>query len=194
MANCASCHGVHNILPSSDPKSTINPKNLPATCGKCHPGAGTRFAISQVHLTPDSAGEPPALRWVRQFYLLLIPVTIGLMFLHNGGDWVRKLIRLRGRARLGLTMAGRSLRRHKLQLGEAFVGLFLWKNIRRHVGGAGRVFFAQRVPLPPRRHENAGKAGMIVELHAEHVVRFALVPICRWPGAGNALDRWRLPA
>jgi cytochrome b subunit of formate dehydrogenase len=100
VANCASCHGVHNILPSSDPKSTINPKNLPATCGKCHPGAGTRFAISQVHLTADSASEPAALRWVRQFYLLLIPVTIGLMLLHNGGDWGRKLIRLRGRVRL----------------------------------------------------------------------------------------------
>jgi len=99
VANCASCHGVHNILPSSDPKSTINPKNLPATCGKCHPGAGTRFAISQVHLTADSAGEPAALRWVRQFYLLLIPVTIGLMLLHNAGDWLRKLIRLRGWAR-----------------------------------------------------------------------------------------------
>ena len=92
VANCASCHGVHNILPSSDPKSTINPRNLPKTCGQCHPGAGTRFAISQVHVTEGDA-EPAALRWVRQFYLLLIPVTIGLMLLHNGGDWVRKLIR-----------------------------------------------------------------------------------------------------
>jgi cytochrome b subunit of formate dehydrogenase len=107
VANCASCHGVHNILPSSDPKSTIYPKNLPATCGKCHPGAGTRFAISQVHLVADSAGEPAPLRWVRQLYLLLIPVTIGLMLLHNGGDWVRKLIRLRGRARLALSPARR---------------------------------------------------------------------------------------
>ena len=91
VANCASCHGVHNILPSSDPKSTINPKNLPKTCGQCHPGAGTRFAISQVHVTEGKA-EPAALRWVRQFYWLVIPVTIGLMLLHNGGDWVRKLI------------------------------------------------------------------------------------------------------
>jgi cytochrome b subunit of formate dehydrogenase len=91
VANCASCHGVHNILPSSDPKSTINPRNLPKTCGQCHPGAGTRFAISQVHLTEGGA-ESPALRWVRQFYWLVIPVTIGLMLLHNGGDWVRKLI------------------------------------------------------------------------------------------------------
>ncbi|HYW44791.1 MAG TPA: cytochrome b/b6 domain-containing protein [Bryobacteraceae bacterium] len=100
VANCASCHGVHNILPSSDPKSTINPKNLPATCGKCHSGAGTRFAISQVHIAEGKA-EPAALRWVREFYLLVIPVTIGLMLLHNGGDWVRKLIRLR----FGGTMA-----------------------------------------------------------------------------------------
>ena len=91
VANCASCHGVHKILPSSDPKSTIYARNLPKTCGQCHPGAGTRFAISQVHVTEGNA-EPAALRWVRQFYWLVIPVTIGLMLLHNGGDWVRKLI------------------------------------------------------------------------------------------------------
>jgi cytochrome b subunit of formate dehydrogenase len=95
VANCASCHGVHNIFPSSDPKSTINPKNLPGTCGQCHPGAGTRFAISQVHVAEGA--EAPPLRFVRQFYLLLIPVTIWLMMLHNGGDWIRKLIRLRFR-------------------------------------------------------------------------------------------------
>jgi cytochrome b subunit of formate dehydrogenase len=94
VANCASCHGVHNILPSSDPKSTINAKNLPKTCGQCHPGAGTRFAISQVHVAQGQA-EPVALHWVREFYLLIIPVTIGLMLLHQGGDWLRKLIRLR---------------------------------------------------------------------------------------------------
>ncbi|MDE3166690.1 MAG: cytochrome c3 family protein, partial [Acidobacteriota bacterium] len=97
VANCASCHGVHNILPSSDPKSTIYPKNLPATCGRCHPGAGTRFAISEVHVPLEAQEEPAPLRWVRQFYLLVIPVTIGLMLLHNGGDWVRKLVRIRFR-------------------------------------------------------------------------------------------------
>ncbi|PWU06855.1 MAG: hypothetical protein C5B51_11540 [Terriglobia bacterium] len=94
VANCASCHGVHNILPSSDAKSTIHPKNLRKTCGQCHPGAGTRFAISQVHVM-EGRTEPAAVRWVRQFYLLLIPVTLGLMVLHNAGDWIRKLIRLR---------------------------------------------------------------------------------------------------
>ena len=95
VANCASCHGVHDILASSDPRSKVNPRNLAATCGKCHQGAGKRFAISQVHV-PEGRGEAPAMRWVRQFYLLTIPVTIGLMLLHQGGDWVRKLLRLRG--------------------------------------------------------------------------------------------------
>jgi len=98
VANCASCHGVHNILPSSDPKSTINPQNLPKTCGQCHRGAGTRFAISQIHVAVGGS-EPAPLRWVRQFYLFLIPLTIGLMLLHNGGDWVRKLVRARFQAR-----------------------------------------------------------------------------------------------
>ncbi len=97
VANCASCHGVHNILASSDPNSTINPKNLPKTCGQCHPGAGQRFAIGQVHVA-DGSSEPPVLTFIRQFYLLLIPVTIGLMLLHNGGDWIRKLVRARFRS------------------------------------------------------------------------------------------------
>ena len=110
VANCASCHGVHNILPSSDPKSTINSKNLPRTCGQCHPGAGTRFAISQVHVTEGKA-EPAAMRWVRWFYLLVIPVTIGLMLLHNGGDWVRKLIERRFSVRRD-NLADRSFSEH----------------------------------------------------------------------------------
>ena len=98
VAHCASCHGVHNILASSDPNSTVNPKNLPKTCGQCHPGAGTRFAISQVHVV-EGVKEPLPLRWVRQFYLVLIPLTLGLMLIHNAGDWIRKLIRLRFRNR-----------------------------------------------------------------------------------------------
>ena len=65
----------------------------------CHPGAGTRFAIGRVHLSAGGT-EPAALRWVREFYLLLIPATIGLMLLHNGGDWVRKLVRARFSRRL----------------------------------------------------------------------------------------------
>ena len=50
VANCASCHGVHNILPSSDPRSTINPANLDATCGQCHKGVTQKFTRYKVHV------------------------------------------------------------------------------------------------------------------------------------------------
>jgi cytochrome b subunit of formate dehydrogenase len=94
VANCASCHGVHNILPSSHPDSTINRSNLAATCGKCHPGAGQRFAIATIHIVANRAEAAP-LRWARILYLFLITAVIGLMLAHNAGDWVRKVSRLR---------------------------------------------------------------------------------------------------
>lgn len=91
VANCASCHGVHNILPSSDTRSMVNAKNLPATCGKCHPGAGKRFALGTIH-SAEGKQEPLVVAAVRYFYLLVIPGTIGLMLLHNLGDWFRKML------------------------------------------------------------------------------------------------------
>lgn len=97
VANCASCHGVHNILPSSDAKSTISAKSLPATCGKCHAGAGSRFALGTIHIA-EGKTEPDGVKWVRLAYLMLIPGLIGWMILHNGGDWVRKwqMLRIKG--------------------------------------------------------------------------------------------------
>ena len=93
VANCASCHGVHNILPSSDPRSTVHPGNLARTCGSCHPGAGQRFAIGPVHVRAASASEHPIVRWIRVIYLWLIPLTLGFMALHNGADFIAKLVR-----------------------------------------------------------------------------------------------------
>jgi cytochrome b subunit of formate dehydrogenase len=89
VANCASCHGVHDILPSSDPRSRVNPANLAATCAQCHPGAGTYFGIGAVHGQPSSTGAR-AVAWVRFLYVWLIGVTIGGMALHNFLDLMRK--------------------------------------------------------------------------------------------------------
>lgn len=94
VANCASCHGIHNIFPSSDPRSTVNPKNLAATCGKCHAGAGKRFAIGPVHVSPTTLAENSVVRWIRIIYLfLLIPMTLVVSIGHNGLDFISKLIR-----------------------------------------------------------------------------------------------------
>jgi cytochrome b subunit of formate dehydrogenase len=93
VANCASCHGVHDILPSRDPRSTVHPANLARTCGACHPGAGQRFAIGPIHAAAGSANEHPVVRFIRWAYLFLIPATLGFMVLHNALDFGGKLVR-----------------------------------------------------------------------------------------------------
>jgi cytochrome b subunit of formate dehydrogenase len=92
-ANCASCHGVHNILPSSDVRSTINPANLKHTCGQCHPGAGDKIARGKVHVRLAAGTEYISVKWIRLAYYALIPMTIGFMLFHNGLDWLAKLRR-----------------------------------------------------------------------------------------------------
>ncbi|MBI5376205.1 MAG: hypothetical protein HZA77_12265 [Candidatus Schekmanbacteria bacterium] len=74
-ANCGSCHGVHKILPPSDPASSVNPENLPVTCGKCHPQAGVKFKNAKIHIEAkkeSSAGK----YYVRKFYIWFIGILI----------------------------------------------------------------------------------------------------------------------
>ena len=97
-ANCASCHGVHDILPSSDPRSKINAAHLEATCGQCHKGITPRFTQTKVHLQDGVRGSDIgsiAVRWVRWIYTGLIILVIGSMFLHNFFAWRRKAIERR---------------------------------------------------------------------------------------------------
>jgi formate dehydrogenase gamma subunit len=109
VANCASCHGVHNILPASDPRSTVYPGNLSRTCGSCHPGAGQAFAIGPVHVRAATVTEHPVVKGIRWIYWVLIPLTLGFMLLHNGIDFFRKLVRGPAVPRSGETVARMNL-------------------------------------------------------------------------------------
>jgi cytochrome b subunit of formate dehydrogenase len=94
-ANCSSCHGVHNILPSTDPRSTINAGNLDSTCGKCHKGATRKFTLTKVHMSDgDHAKDVGSLtvRWIRVIYIILIALVIGGMFAHNAIIWRSKMV------------------------------------------------------------------------------------------------------
>jgi len=124
VANCASCHGVHNILPSSDPHSTINPANLVKTCGQCHPGVNEKFTLAKVHvdapLSADAGSR--AVRWIRKFYLSLIAIVIGAMLLHNLVIWRRKALERRNLHERAVTRMSRNQRvQHALLLGSFFV-------------------------------------------------------------------------
>jgi formate dehydrogenase gamma subunit len=94
-ANCASCHGIHNIYRSSDPRSTVNAANLPKTCGQCHAGANANLAIGPVHVQATTGPAHPVVQWIRRIYWTLIPLTLGFMVLHNLLDWLAKLRRHR---------------------------------------------------------------------------------------------------
>jgi formate dehydrogenase gamma subunit len=101
VANCASCHGVHNILRSTDPRSTVNAANLSKTCGNCHAGAGDHFLIGPVHVRITTGTAHPAVKWIRWTYLVLIPLTLGFMIFHNLLDFFAKLIRRQPRHETG---------------------------------------------------------------------------------------------
>ncbi len=92
VANCASCHGTHDILPSSNPASRVNRANLARTCGVsgCHPGANARFGTGKVHVDSTARKEEPLLYWVGTLYIILIVVVVGGMLLHNLLDFLRK--------------------------------------------------------------------------------------------------------
>jgi nitrate/TMAO reductase-like tetraheme cytochrome c subunit len=77
VANCASCHGYHDILPPTDPASSVHPDNLVATCGeeKCHPGISSKVAAVKMHVDvrEKSSGGP---YYVRQVFLWIF---VGLL-------------------------------------------------------------------------------------------------------------------
>jgi hypothetical protein len=127
-ANCSSCHGVHNILPSSDPNSTINKANLDATCGKCHKGVTQKFTLTRVHFEDGGHANDigsAAVRWVRWFYILLILAVIGAMFLHNAIIWRSKAVARRRMMNPTMTRMTTNQRWQHLILLSSFIVLVI---------------------------------------------------------------------
>jgi cytochrome b subunit of formate dehydrogenase len=92
VANCASCHGVHKILPSTDPRSSVHPDNLQETCGDCHPGISAALASSPIHGVGDGGLQTKAASIVKIIYIVAIVVIIGLMALHWMIDLIRQIV------------------------------------------------------------------------------------------------------
>jgi nitrate/TMAO reductase-like tetraheme cytochrome c subunit len=95
VANCASCHGVHDIKPSSDPTSSINPRNLTKTCGKCHPGSSKQFVSHKIHVEKveqESLGASLA----KKFYSIFIPSLVGFFVIFIGVELYGSIRRKRG--------------------------------------------------------------------------------------------------
>ncbi|MBI5267034.1 MAG: hypothetical protein HY851_07365 [candidate division Zixibacteria bacterium] len=93
VANCASCHGVHDIFAQSDPRSKINKANIEVTCGKCHKDLPADFAKASVHTSasdPASGGE----FFVRKFYIWFISALILLFLIYRILEYKRRVKRV----------------------------------------------------------------------------------------------------
>lgn len=90
VANCASCHNYHAVLPSGNPLSTVHEKNLVQTCGVCHTQATATFSTGGVHYNPDATGFR-IVDFISAMYLMMITLAISLMFLHNAIDFRGRL-------------------------------------------------------------------------------------------------------
>lgn len=95
VANCASCHGTHDIRPSIDPLSNVNPKNVPRTCGKCHPGANPNFAVGKMHVDARKK-ESGIVYYTALFFKYLTIGTMLALILHIFLDMYGRTRRLRG--------------------------------------------------------------------------------------------------
>ena len=96
VANCASCHGYHDIRPPADPKSSISPANLVKICGKpeCHPGMSAKIASAKMHVNVKKKKSGGAY-YLRQVFLWAFVGLLIITFIWVIPDIARR-IRRRG--------------------------------------------------------------------------------------------------
>ncbi len=82
-ARCWDCHGAHDVLPPTDPRSPIAPANLIKTCGRCHAGANVSFVQYQPHANAYNRKLSPGLYYIRLFMNLLLISVLTFFMIHT---------------------------------------------------------------------------------------------------------------
>ena len=90
VANCASCHGVHDIRAPEDPASSVHIDNIPKTCGKCHTGANVNYARGKIHVQPKDP-KSGIVYYVSSFFMWLTILTVCGLVLHIILDLSRQI-------------------------------------------------------------------------------------------------------
>ena len=97
VATCASCHSAHDILPASNPASTISPQNRIKTCRQCHADASAKFASFDPHASRHDSKRNPLYYWAATLMEWLLIGVFGFFGLHTvlwfTRLWVDKLRR-----------------------------------------------------------------------------------------------------
>jgi len=118
-AICSDCHTPHQNLPADDPRSSIHPDNLGATCGNCHDNVNASFLTFDPHNDPT---DPDDNFWVYIFWLFMTGLLLGVFgfFGLHALLWLQRTLvgKLRGEFKAGHGGAGPYIRRFSgLQIG-----------------------------------------------------------------------------
>ncbi len=82
-AKCYDCHGAHDILKVTDPRSHLSRANVVATCQKCHKDATRRFAGYLTHATHHDPKKYPFLFWSFWSMTALLIGTFVVSWVHT---------------------------------------------------------------------------------------------------------------
>jgi cytochrome b subunit of formate dehydrogenase len=82
-AKCYDCHGAHDILRPSDPRSRLHRDHIVETCGQCHPGSHRQFAGYLTHATHHDPEKYPVLFYAFWGMTALLVGTFGFFGLHT---------------------------------------------------------------------------------------------------------------
>jgi hypothetical protein len=99
VATCADCHGAHDILAPTDPRSSVSKERRLSTCRKCHEGASANFARYDPHADARDRGRNPILFHAARFMRLLLAVVFGFFGIHTALWLPRSWATRRGRGK-----------------------------------------------------------------------------------------------
>ncbi len=104
-AKCYDCHGAHDVLPVTDPRSHISRDNIVATCGKCHEGSHRRFAGYLTHATHHDPVKYPGLFFAFWGMTALLVGTFAFFGLHTLA-WLPRSFKEMGHKRASAAVPG----------------------------------------------------------------------------------------
>ncbi len=99
-AKCYDCHGAHDILPVTDPRSRLSRANIVATCGKCHSGSHRQFAGYLTHATHHDPQRYPFLFYTFWGMTSLLVGTLTISSAHTV-LWLRRSLEYQRSVRNG---------------------------------------------------------------------------------------------
>ena len=94
VATCWDCHESHQVLPASDPASSVSEQRKLGTCRQCHTDATTNFREIQIHVADGPLPTDARLRFAMIWMLAILVGTFAffgwLTLLGIRHEWRRR--------------------------------------------------------------------------------------------------------